>query len=466
MVFTEYRFLVLFLIVLFAYWLARRREWQNALLLAASFVFYGWVHPWYAILLALSTLADFYLALAIARQPARAKRFLGLSLALNLGVLAFFKYFDFFSGSLTAAFHSIGITPDALLVQILLPVGLSFYTLKKLGYVIDVARGSLQPTQDLVAFALFVSFFPQITAGPIDRAQTLLPQIQADRVWRAENFQRAWPLLLMGFFKKLVIADTLRAAVDRVFLLQQPSPFLVLTAAFAFMFEILADFTAYTDISRGISFLLGFQTSENFHAPFLALTPTEFWNRWHITLSTWLRDYIFFPLRRALLRSRLPAWLIDALPPLVTMLVSGIWHGAGWTFVVWGLMFGVWIVVYQALGLGGAWQPSNRIVRFTAWTVMFTFLLTTFLIFRAPSLSWLAAVFQNHKFAGSTQQAVAGFVTLSTALIYSAPLLLKHWMDRRLKPDSIFFDLYYVAATVLIVFYVNSSVSDFIYFHF
>ncbi|HSQ38790.1 MAG TPA: MBOAT family O-acyltransferase, partial [Anaerolineales bacterium] len=349
MALTSYDFLLFFLVVFTLYWLVRRRQWQNMLLLAASYIFYGWVHPWYALLLGLATLADYGLALGIARHRTRTRLFLTFSLLLNLGLLGFFKYYNFFSEGLVAALTNLGLQADALLVRVLLPAGLSFYILKKLAYLLDVARGDLEPTRDLLGFSLFVAFFPQITAGPIDRAQKLLPQIQSERTWKPENFYSAWPLIVMGFFKKVVIADTIRVTVDRAFSLKEPTIALLLAASLGFTLQILADFSAYTDLARGVARLLGFETSENFRSPYLALTPTDFWNRWHITLSAWLRDYIFFPLRRGVLRARWPHWLTDIVPPLLTMFISGRWHGAGWTFVVWGLFYGVLIVIYQAI---------------------------------------------------------------------------------------------------------------------
>ncbi len=466
MIFTSYDFLLFFFIVFSLYWLARRRQWQNLLLLAASYVFYGWVHPWYALLLGISTLADYGLALGIARNRTRTRLFVILSLLLNIGVLGFFKYYNFFSGSLVAALSGLGFQADALLVRVLLPAGLSFYTLKKLAYIIDVARGELEPTRDLVGFSLFAAFFPQVTAGPIDRLQKLLPQIQSDRVWKAENFYSAWPLIVMGFFKKVVIADTIRVVVDRVFSLKEPTIALLFAAALGFTLQILADFSAYTDLARAIARLFGFETSENFRSPYLALTPTDFWNRWHITLSTWLRDYIFFPLRRAIMRARWPRFLANAAPPLVTMFVSGLWHGAGWNFVVWGLFYGVLIVIYQAIGMGGAWKPANKITQFAAWLVMFTFISASFAVFRASSLEWLASILANASLFGSMDYKAVTVVTLSMTAFYAAPLVIKMLMDRRLRLDSFWHDLYYVGATVAMLAYLNSSSPDFIYFQF
>jgi alginate O-acetyltransferase complex protein AlgI len=466
MIFTSYDFLIFFFIVFALYWLARRREWQNILLLVASYVFYGWVHPWYAVMLGLSTLADYGLALGLARNRARTRLFVILSLVLNLGVLGFFKYYNFFNDGLVNILSGFGIQADALLVQVLLPAGLSFYTLKKIGYLLDVSRENLEPTRNLIDFSLFVAFFPQITAGPIDRAQKLLPQIQSPRVWKAENFYFAWPLIVMGFFKKVVIADTIRVVVDRVFSLREPTILLIAVAALGFMLQILADFSAYTDLARAVARLFGFETSENFRSPYLSLTPTDFWNRWHITLSTWLRDYIFFPLRRALLRARWPRWLTDAVPPLVTMFVSGIWHGAGWTYIVWGLFFGVLIVLYQTLGMGGAWKPANKLTGFLAWLAMFSLLLVSFLIFRAPSLEWIFTIFTTSPLLGSLDERAVAVVSLSMTAFYAAPLIIKMLMDRYLKPNSFLHDLFYVAATVAMLIYLNSSSPDFIYFQF
>lgn len=459
--FTEYEFLIFFLVVIAAYWLLKRRAWQNAFLLVASYVFYAWVHPWYALLIGLSTAADYFLALRIALQREHTKRYVTFSLLLNVGVLAFFKYFNFFADDVSGLLSRLGLTPDGTLLQILLPLGLSFYTLKKIAYIVDVSRGTFEPVRDPIAFGLFVAFFPQLTVGPIDRAQTLIPQIQADRIWKSDYFQRAWPLLLMGFFKKIVIADTIRVAVDKIFVLREPSPLMVIVASLAFMFQLLADFSAYTDISRGISFLFGFETSENFRAPFTAATPTEFWNRWHITLSTWLRDYLYIPLGGSRVSSAQHYFNL-----LFTFFLCGLWHGAGWNYVVWGLYFGLLSVVYRAIGMGRNWEPSNRFTYWIARTVMFPLLLIAFLIFRIPSFDWLTGVLTSGSFTGPVEEVVIALTTLSTALFYGLPMLIKHEMDRRLPPQSIFFDIYFVLATLAIFFYVNSGAAEFIYAQF
>jgi D-alanyl-lipoteichoic acid acyltransferase DltB (MBOAT superfamily) len=451
--FTSVEFLIFFAAVFALYWLARERRWQNALLLVASYVFYGWVHPWYAVMLGAATLADYFIARGMLAHPERKRGLLWLSLLLNLGVLAFFKYYNFFSPS--------------LLARIILPAGLSFYTLKKLGYILDVSKGTLKPTHSLLDFALYVAFFPQIVAGPIERPQKLIPQLEATRVWKWDNFSEAWPLIVMGLFKKIVIADSVKVIVDQIFSLNQPGGFLLLAASLGFTLQILADFSAYIDIARGIAKLLGFETSENFNKPYLSLSPTDFWNRWHITLSTWLRDYVFFPTRRALMRARirLPDGLIQIIPPLLTMFISGLWHGAGWTFIVWGLYYGVLISAYQLIGLRGDWKPKSAWGTGLAWLVMFGFIVFGWTIFRAPSLAWLGqSMFQTPFIKGQADLTV-GLIALSMTFFYSLPLLIKWGLDR-LPKDSWLMAAYFALATAAIIIFINSASPDFIYFQF
>jgi D-alanyl-lipoteichoic acid acyltransferase DltB (MBOAT superfamily) len=467
MSFTSLTFAAFCLVTLALYWIVPRKTWQNLLLLAASYVFYGWIQPWYLVLLGFSTLADYFLAQGMARFKERARTYLTLSLVLNLGVLAFFKYYNFFNDAFAARLAAFGLNTDVLLVSLALPAGLSFYTLKKLSYILDVSRGTLKPSDNLIDFALYVSFFPQIISGPIDRAQQLLPQIALARRWQADFFTSAWPLIVLGVFKKVVVADTIKSMVDRIFSLQAPSKLLVLAAAIGFTAQILADFSAYTDISRGVARLFGFTTSENFRNPYLALTPSEFWNRWHITLSNFLRDYIFFPLRRALLRKRTwPRWLAEVLPPLVTMFVSGLWHGAGWTYLVWGLYYGALIVIYQSAGIQGDWKLSNKLKTFGAWLLMFSLIVFGWLLFRAPSLGWVGQVLFQFPLITSAQDYIIILVVLSMTLAYASPVLLKLLLDRFLPENTWAQAIFYALITLAILIYTNSSNPDFIYFQF
>jgi D-alanyl-lipoteichoic acid acyltransferase DltB (MBOAT superfamily) len=401
------------------------------------------------------------------KQKDRTKTYLVLSLILNLGVLGFLKYYNFFNTEAAEALTGVGLPVDWLFIKIFLPAGLSFYTLKKLAYMIDVSRGTLEPSNDLLSFALFVSFFPQLIAGPIDRYQKLVPQIQRTRLWQPDFFYAAWPLIVMGFFKKVVVADSIKPIVDRVFGLDQPSLLLVLAGAMGFTLEILADFSAYTDLSRGVAQLLGFNTSENFNRPYLSLTPTDFWNRWHITLSTWLRDYIFFPVRRALLRRErpLPNWMLLSVPPLAAMFVSGIWHGAELNYVIWGLYYGVLIAGYQLTGLRGNWRPDGRLKTFYAWLVMFTLIGFGWLIFRAPSITWLTNVLFHSQWTYGREDWIVTSIILSRTALYSLPLIIKYMLDQYV-PRGFVRPFYYAVLTLGVVLFIGTATTDFIYFQF
>jgi len=465
--FTSLTFWLFFALVFSMYWLVREGRWQNTLLILASYVFYTWLSPWYAVLLGVSTLADFYLARQMKQKNNSAKTYLALSSILSLGVLAIFKYYNFFNTQVAEALTSVGLSADWLFIKVFLPAGLSFYTLKKLAYMIDVSRGTLQPSDDLLSFALFVSFFPQIIAGPIDRYQKLTPQIQRKRIWQSSFFYAAWPLIVMGLFKKIVVADSIKPIVDRVFGLDHPSMVLIIAGTLGFTLEILADFSAYTDLSRGVAQLLGFNTSENFNKPYLSLTPTDFWNRWHITLSAWLRDYIFFPIRRALLRRKkpLPNWLLLSIPPLVTMFISGIWHGAGLTYMIWGLYYGVLIAGYQLIGLRGDWKPAGRLKTFFAWLIMFALIAFGWLIFRAPSMTWLADVFLHSEWTHGREDWIVTSILLSRTILYSLPLVIKYVLDQYV-PRGFVQPFYYAVLTLGIIIFIGSATTDFIYFQF
>jgi alginate O-acetyltransferase complex protein AlgI len=466
--FATYEFLVFFPIFLALYWLIKKRQWKNLLLLIASYIFYGWIASWHVVVIFLSTLVDYFLALSMTRWKSKARLLMWIGVIFNLGILAFTKYYFFFNTSLADWLRHTGLKGDIFLMHIILPLGLSFYILKKIGYLLDVQRGTLQPTSDFIAFAAYVSFFPQVLSGPIDRPQKLLTQLYEPRIWKSENLHKALPLLIMGFFKKIVIANTVQVIVGQVFELEAPSKILLLTGGLAFTLQILADFSSYTDISRGLSHLLGLETTENFNQPYLSLTPGEFWNRWHISLSSWLRDYIFFPLRRVLLKRKdiFPDILIQSIPPLVTMLVSGLWHGVGWKFIIWGLYYGMLIVLYQILGIRGDWKPKGALKQFLAWLSMFSLIVFGWLIFRATSLSWLWNALAKTPFYRNSNELIASFVLLVIIGFYASLLIIKLLLDRYLEKYPILHALYYAAATLMMIVFINSSSPDFIYFQF
>lgn len=468
MSFTDLQFLAFFAIVLAVYWAFRKKTFQNIVLLVASYVFYGWVHPWYCLLLAAGTVLDYFLVLGMNRFTQQKRIFLAASLLANIGLLAAFKYVAPFSRGVAFFFYQVGLDTQLQMFNVLLPVGISFYTFKRLSYIFDVYRGTYPVERTFTSFALFVAFLPQVVAGPIERAGKLLPQINQPRRWDWARVQNAWPLLVMGFLKKIVIADNVAVIVNKVYLLEEPSKLLLLVGSLGFTLQILADFSAYTDLSRGFAYLLGFDTSENFHNPYLSLSPSEFWTRWHITLSNWLRDYIFFPLRRTLLRhNRQPGlvwnWL---LPPLVTMLVSGFWHGSGWTFMLWGLFHGLLIAIYNRVGVGAGWRPKRWWQVSAAWLVMFLFTVFSWTIFRSNSLAWLGNVIFHAPLSTSPADWTVALVSVVMIACYAAPLVIKLFLDRYGRRAPLLEGAFYALAVVLTIIYTNSASNDFIYFQF
>ena len=346
MLFNSLTFLI-FLGVVLAFYYRLPFKAQNWFLLAASYVFYGWWDVRFLGLLLFTSFFDYGCALWIENQPDRVKRkwLLGFSMALNLGVLCVFKYFNFFADTLALALGSLGVQASLPTLQVILPVGISFYTFLSMSYTIDVYRGELKATRDPVAFLLFVAFFPHLVAGPIVRASDLVPQCAAPRtVKRDEVINGLW-LILLGYVKKVVIADRLAKVAAHSFALDGSVPFTDANAwlgLYAFAFQIYGDFSGYSDIARGLSKLMGFELPVNFRAPYLVTNPPEFWKHWHITLSTWLRDYLYIPLGG---NRKGPARTYANLT--ITMLLGGLWHGAGIAYLIWGAYHGLLLVVHR-----------------------------------------------------------------------------------------------------------------------
>ncbi|MBN2148175.1 MAG: MBOAT family protein [Anaerolineales bacterium] len=414
--FNTTSFLIFFVLFFLAYIAVQRwGKVQNLLLLAASYLFYGMFDLRYLVLISLVIVVDFSVGRGLGRvgkEEASGRRWrrllLLVSIATNLAVLGVFKYFNFFFQSATALLQWLGLELHPFTLQIALPLGISFLTLKSLSYTIDVFQGRLKPANSILDYAIYVAFFPQLLAGPIDRAAKLLPQIQASRSITSDKISVGLMLILSGYFKKLVIADNLGyRVVDPVFSqLAEHAGLDILLAVLAFTFQLYADFSGYTDIARGIAYLMGFETALNFRLPYFSLNPTDFWQRWHITFSEWLRDYIFFPLRRAVLRwhAKGSAVMGLLLPPLATMFLSGLWHGAGWTFVLWGLYHGVLLIIYRVVEKrpihNNPWGSGVPAVLVAARLVLF-FFLTCFgwLIFRAQSVGQIGELIRAISFS-------------------------------------------------------------------
>lgn len=466
--FTSLVFWAFFAVCLGLYWLWREKNWQNAVLLLASLVFYASFKIAYLLLLIGSILLNYWVSHRLQKKDGSQKKWLWLGLTVNIGVWIFFKYanpvYD-----LLASFQQASYPPDLVrTLSLWMPIGLSFITLKKIAWLLEVYRGKTLPNTGLVEYACYVAFFPQLMSGPIDRPQKLIPQFGKARQWDVRFLTDSWPLILTGLFKKMVIANGVGVIVNQVYLSRTPSKLLWLIGTLGFAVQVLADFSGYTDISRGVARLLGFDTAINFNAPYLSLNFNDFWNRWHITLSSWLRDYIFFPVRRWLMerKNRLPAWLPLVVPPLVTMLVSGIWHGTGWNFILWGLFHGAVIAVSQVFARSPAKTTSSFAALFVSWLVTNVLLLFSWAIFRTTSLAWLAGVlFQSPFVSGSADVSVC-LASLSFVIFYLLLYLLEFAVHRWSAESAWLRTFFYVGITLLIFIYSNSVSPDFIYTHF
>jgi len=354
MLFNSPAFAIFLPVMLLVYWALRGRPRQWALL-AGSYFFYS-VWDWrFTGLLVLSTAIDFVCGRVLdgCAAPRRRKAIVTASVIANLGILAGFKYFNFFRDSAAALLSACGFGADLPMLHVILPMGISFYTFQSMSYTIDVYRG-MPAERSFIAFATYVTCFPQLVAGPIMRAQDLLPQLHEERTLAQADFSTGVFRVFRGLFKKMVIADSLSIYVDMVF--ADPGDFSGIScwiALYAYAFQIYMDFSGYTDVAVGAGYMLGLRMTENFNLPYLAASPSEFWRRWHITLSTWLRDYLYIPLGGS--RSGLRRTMRNL---FLTMALGGLWHGAAWTFVAWGVYHGVLLAAQR---LVNAWRGPSPV---------------------------------------------------------------------------------------------------------
>ena len=338
MFFNSFEFLIFLPTVFVLYWFVfnKKLSVQNSLILFSSYVFYGWWDYRFLTLIFFSTIVDYIIGLMIPKQDSKKKQklLLFVSVFFNLSVLGFFKYYNFFIGSWVDLISSLGYEIKSIwTLNIIMPVGISFYTFQTMSYTIDIYRKKLKPTKDFISFASFVSFFPQLVAGPIERASNLLPQILKKRKFKYEQGVQGLRLIIWGMFKKVVIADSLAPSVDIIFSdYQNFGGGVLLLGLIYFAFQIYCDFSGYSDIAIGTSKLFGFEIMSNFNFPYFSRNIGEFWRRWHISLSTWFRDYLYIPLGG----SKEGKWK-SIRNIFVVFLVSGFWHGANWTFIFWGL---------------------------------------------------------------------------------------------------------------------------------
>jgi D-alanyl-lipoteichoic acid acyltransferase DltB (MBOAT superfamily) len=465
----------LFFVAVFSCQLALRGRGRKLLLLVASYGFYAAWDWRFLSLIWLSTLVDYAIGLALSTSPdpVRRQRLVGLSLAVNLSILGFFKYAGFFSESLAALGRSFGLEFGELTLNVVLPVGISFYTFQTLSYTLDIYRGKLEPTHQLLDFALFVAFFPQLVAGPIERAAHLLPQIRADTRANWSQFSSGCWLVLWGLFKKVVIADNLAGVVDAVYGVgAQPTSGEILLATYAFAFQIYCDFSGYTDIARGLARMMGFDLLLNFDLPYFATSPAEFWDRWHISLSTWLRDYLFRPFSRALMR-RLDERFDNSvvfLALFVTMTLCGLWHGAGWTFVLFGVYHGILLCLRRA---SLSWLPRfapNKVWLTIKGLATFHLVCVSFLLFRADSVPHALGLLAELGRADGVGSAVSWLLPFCVLI---APLLAMQIAQRRARNLEVVLGwpypvrvAVYLSLMVLIVIQGEDGGDPFIYFQF
>ncbi|MDP2304678.1 MAG: MBOAT family O-acyltransferase [Pseudomonadota bacterium] len=467
--FVQTEFLWFFGIVFTVYWALPRRTWQNVLLTVASAVFYGWVHPWFLVLLYVSAVIDYLGGLGMVRFPDHKKLVLGITLGSNLTLLGYYKYFDFFVENAAVALSALGVDNSLTPLGIFLPAGISFYTFQSMAYSIDVYRGELKPRKNLLDYLLAVSLFCHLVAGPVQRASNLLQQAETPRVFSWDMIRSGFALAMWGAATKIVVADTLSPYVDKIYALPSPSTPLLAAGTLAFAVQILADFAGYSNIARGTARMLGFELMVNFDAPYLAKNPSEFWRRWHISFSTWIRDYVYIPLGG----SRGTFARVQA-NTVAAMVVSGIWHGASWNFALWGLYHGLLLVGYRLVTprIPGSWKqvPGAGAI---AVAIMFGFTLFGWFLFRALELHRIATVLAQDPFAFPADQQIATVVVVAVTLACATPLVLANVLQRRVVPALARSQWWLPvqttawAAFALAMFtFVRMSAADFIYFAF
>ncbi len=464
MAFNSIAFAIFLPIVFGIYWLLHSHiRWQNLFVLSASYVFYGWWDWRFLILIAFTSFCSWASGLLISRAATHytSKAWMITNIVINLSILAIFKYYDFF---ITEFGKLFSIHTDSLLLRVILPVGISFYTFQALSYSIDVYRKKIEPTKDIIAFFAFIAFFPQLVAGPIERATNLLPQFQEQRHFdynvAAEGLRR----ILWGLFKKIVIADTCATFVNPVWLdyMNQPTSMLVL-AVVLFSFQICGDFSGYSDIAIGTARLFGITLRENFLYPYLSRDVAEFWKRWHISLNTWFVDYVYIPLGGS------RNGLTDTIANTCTIfLLSGLWHGANWTFIAWGMYHAL---IFSILLLC---NKTHRYKQDATWQqiphILLTFILVSigWIFFRAPDIiscwEFIGALFNSPSWIIPKGVNITRLIGLLFTIVITLGL---EWRGRAKTIAPIpHYKVFYYILIFAIWWFSGRASSDFIYFQF
>lgn len=478
MIFNSIAFFIFLPIVYFLYWKICNKTLaiQNILLLLASYFFYGWWSKYFLGLLILSTLLDFLYGFGVAsRHRNKAKLFLWLSIINNLGILAIFKYYDFFAVQLHLAFTQIGIHFDPYLLNIALPVGISFYTFHGMSYIFDIYKGRQTPVTNFVDYAVFVGFFPLLMAGPIERAHHLLPQVQNKRTFNTVQLSEGCRLIIWGLFKKIVIADSIAGSVNSIFQDHQHyNATTLLVGAVAFSFQIYCDFSGYCDIALGTAKLFGFELLSNFKFPYFSRNIAEFWKRWHISLSSWFRDYVYIPLGGSKVGKSKAIRNI-----FIVFLLSALWHGAKWHFVVWGFIHALLYVPVFLIGKkhNDSVVAENRyfpnIKEFFQMITTFFAVTLAWIFFRADNVQeafyYISRIFTNAKEQPSQ---LLHLEQGNSVFVYIIPLIIGDWLIRKdervlkISNKKFVHHLLLIFLIVFILVYSENQTAEFIYFQF
>lgn len=481
MLFNSIEFAIFLPIVFLLYWFVFQRNLkaQNLFVVIASYVFYGWWDWRFLFLIAFSSALDFVLGVCLSKEENKKKRkiYLTTSLIVNLGFLGFFKYYNFFIDNFVTAFTFLGMKPNLHTMQILLPVGISFYTFQTLSYTIDVYKRKLEPTRDFIAFSAFVSFFPQLVAGPIERATNLLPQFYKKRTFDYELAKDGMRQILWGFFKKMVIADNCAVFANEIFANSDASSGSTLAlGALFFTFQIYGDFSGYSDIAIGTSKLFGFNLMKNFSFPYFSRSVAEFWRRWHISLNTWFRDYLYFPLGGS--RNGMKMQIRNT---FIIFLVSGFWHGANWTFILWGLLNALFIIPSilmktnrNNLGTVAEGKTFASFKDILNMGITFVLIIFTWIFFRAEnvehSFSYISGIFDISLFSFPHLKKAA----LATLLLILFFMVIE-WLGRHnnyaiekafLSKNRLVRWTFYSFIIMLIGLFMQTNETPFIYFQF
>lgn len=480
MLFNSWQFGI-FLPVIFAIYWAVPQKFRWALLFTASYYFYMSWNVKYVVLILFTTIISYFAAIFIERfqnNTSAKKIILTFTLISCLGVLFVFKYFNFFSKSFVNLMRAFSIQLHPMTLKLLLPVGISFYTFQTLSYVIDVYRGSVKPEKHFGIYATFISFFPQLVAGPIERTNNLLPQIKAHHEFNYEQATYGLKLMTWGFFKKLCIADNLALYVDKVFNdVYAYNGFALILVTFFFTIQIYCDFSGYSDIARGAAKLFGIDLMENFKSPYFSASIKEFWSRWHISLSTWFRDYVYIPLggnRVSKVRHYINL--------MITFIVSGLWHGANWTFIIWGTIHGFAQIIENIFTRGKNYQPRGLEWAFKV-LLTFTFCMFAWVFFRAQSFSEAVYVFSNmfsgigslinYLHDGFSDIGMGKLRLVAFCITFFVMLMFDYFSRERdvitnitsLKSSFVRYTFYF-ALVNLIIFFRSISNTEFVYFQF